>query len=75
MPSNDSKNTKPEPTSQPQPKPKRRLIQKLSLSGESCKPSLGLMERIAHTHKPSPEDLAILDAWRFRFNPVAPKKN
>lgn len=52
---------------QGKPKRQRRIPERIELSDESCKPGLGLMERIAHTRKPTAEDLAIVDAWQCRF--------
>jgi hypothetical protein len=59
---------KPERSGQPQ-----RIPERLQLSDESASPGLELMERIGHSRKPSAEDLAILEAWRFRV-PLAPNK-
>ena len=57
MPKQDSTN----------PKRPKRIPERVKLSDSSCAPGLGLCERIAHNRKPSREDLAILDAWKFRF--------
>ena len=45
-------------------KPATRKTQQLIVRGESCKPGVRLMERIAHHAVPLDEDLATLDAWR-----------
>ena len=44
-----------------------RVPERLQISGPSSSPGIALMEAIAHSRKPLPEDLAILNSWRFRF--------
>ncbi len=61
---------KPERSGQPQ-----RIPERLQLSDESASPGLELMERIVHSRKPSAEDLAILEAWRFNFQTASGKKH
>ena len=48
-----------------EPTIKRHLL-KLELRDESCCPGLELIERITFRRRPSEEDLAIVDSYRFR---------
>ena len=52
---------------QDKPKRKRRTIDRIRLSDESAKPGLEFVERYCHAKRPTKEDEAILQAWRFQF--------
>lgn len=52
------------PQQQKPSKPATRKTQQLIVRGDSCKPGVRLMERIAFQALPLDEDLATLDAWR-----------
>lgn len=46
--------------------PKKKVKERLKLSDKSSSPDINLMESIAHYKTPKEEDLAILEAWRWK---------
>ena len=48
----------------------RRIPETIKLSDASCHPGLDLIEAITE-RRPTREALAMLDAWKFRFQPYS----